>query len=318
MQPVRRAVIDVGTNSVKLLVADVAGPEVAPVWEGSKQTRLGQSFYQSHRLQSASILNTADAVAQFSTQAKGLHSTSVRVIATSAARDALNATELISAIQLASGLKTEIISGDQEADWAFRGVTTNPLLRQAPLLLLDVGGGSTEFILGCGEERHFCKSFPMGTVRLLEKLPHSDPPTIEELAAYRRWLKDFLQERVRPELEPALAREKLRVPAGGKIELIGTGGTAGVLGSMELELQQFDRKRLESARLTRDRLHSHVTRLWGLRLEERRKIVGLPPNRADVILAGVIIYEAAMEHFEFDELRVTTRGLRFAALMEPS
>src|SRR3974390_1334149 len=311
MESIRRAVIDVGTNSVKLLVADVGAREVVPVWEDSKQTRLGKDFYETHRLQAEPIFRTAEAVAVFATQAHTLQATSVRIIATSAARDAVNAADLISAIRQASGLETIIISGDQEADWAFRGVTTDPALRRAPLLLLDVGGGSTEFILGRGEERHFCESFPIGTVRLLEKLPHSDPPTAGQLTSYRGWLSDFLNAQVRPNLESALGREKLRLDGPEEIQLIGTGGTISILGSMELELKAFNRQRLEGTPLSRERLRCHVERLWRLPLSERRKIIGLPPNRADVILAGVTIYEAVMEHFEFQELRISTRGLRF-------
>jgi exopolyphosphatase / guanosine-5'-triphosphate,3'-diphosphate pyrophosphatase len=316
MESIRRAVIDVGTNSVKLLVADVGAREVLPVWEGSKQTRLGKSFYETHRLQPEPMLRTAEAVAEFAAQARALKATSVRIIATSAARDAINAAELSSAIRQACSLETLIISGDQEADWAFRGVATDPALREAALLLLDVGGGSTEFILGQGEERHFCESFPMGTVRLLEKLPHSDPPTMGQLALYRGWLNDFLNAQVRPKLQPALAREKLRLDRAQEIQLIGTGGTVGILGSMEAELKTFDRGRLEMTRLSRERLRWHVEHLWRLPLTERKKITGLPPNRADVILAGAAIYEAVMELFDFQELRISTRGLRFAAVRE--
>ena len=316
MEPIRHAVIDVGTNSVKLLVADVLGAEVLPVWEGSKQTRLGKSFYQTHRLQPEPIRQTAEAVAEFATRARGLKAASIRVIATSAARDAINAPELLAGIHEASGLQTDIISGDREADWAFRGVATDPVLRNLPLLLLDVGGGSTEFILGQGEERHFCDSFPLGTVRLLESLPHSDPPTVAQLGEYRAWLRNFLGREVLPKLKPALDREKSRQDRANEIRLIGTGGTIGILGSMEAELKDFDRQRLEATPLSRARVSWHVEHLWRLPLIERKKIIGLPPNRADVILAGAAIYEAVMEHFDFDKLRISTRGLRFAALSE--
>src|ERR1041385_918599 len=114
MKPVRRAVIDVGTNSVKLLVADVAGREVQPVWEESHQTRLGKGFYETHRLQREAIDATEKTVAQFGETARKHEARSIRVIATSAARDAVNGGELSSAIESASGLKLEIISGEQE------------------------------------------------------------------------------------------------------------------------------------------------------------------------------------------------------------
>src|SRR5947207_12833432 len=124
MNPVRRAVIDVGTNSIKLLVADVTDHNVSPVLEKSKQTRLGKGFYETHRLQPEAIGKTADAVGKFARMASEQQASSIRVVATSAARDALNAKELISAINQASGLKVDIISGEQEADLVFQGVTT--------------------------------------------------------------------------------------------------------------------------------------------------------------------------------------------------
>jgi exopolyphosphatase/guanosine-5'-triphosphate,3'-diphosphate pyrophosphatase len=308
-------VIDVGTNSIKLLVAEVSGRQVRPVLEESKQTRLGQGFYDTHRLQPGPMAGTAEAVARFADKARQRQARSIRVIATSAARDALNAAELIAAIERASGLKVEIISGDQEAEWGFGGAASNPALAREPLLLVDVGGGSTQMILGQGEETHCRQSFPLGTVRLLEKLPPSDPPKAEELAACRRWLKAFMEKEAQPKLEPAMRRETKRHEIHAPVRLVGAGGTATLLGCMEAGLTTLDRERLEATRLDRQRLQWHVERLWGLPLEARRKLPGLPPNRADVILTGAAIYEAVMWAFGFDELRVTTRGLRFAAVM---
>jgi exopolyphosphatase/guanosine-5'-triphosphate,3'-diphosphate pyrophosphatase len=311
MKSVRRAVIDVGTNSIKLLVADVAEHDVRPVWEGSIQTRLGQGFYETHRLQPEPIAQTAEAVAVFAETARRHEAAAIRVIATSAARDAANPADLLKAVEAASGLKVEIISGEQEAEWAFQGVTTDPKLARQHLLLLDVGGGSTEFILGRGGHKHFAQSFPLGTVRLLEKIPHSDPPRPDELAACRKWLKTFLDETVRPQLESALRRET----KSGRIQLVGTGGTTSILARMEAKMDDFDRERIEGTSLSLERVQWHVKHLWSLPLEERRQIIGLPKKRADVILPGVAIYEAVMEQFGFSELLVTTRGLRFAAVM---
>ena len=316
METTRRAVIDVGTNSVKLLVADVCRRDVRPVGEVSRQTRLGKGFYETRRLQSEAIARTAEAVAEFARAARKDNTASIRVIATSAARDALNADELTAAITEASGLKVEIISGDQEAEWAFQGVTTDQELANAPLLLLDVGGGSTEFILGQGDQKHFAHSFPLGTVRLLEKFPHSDPPTPGEFIACRDWLKHFLQSEVRPQLEPALQRETKLQPQSGEIQLVGTGGTTSILARIELKLERFDRDRIEDARLSLAQIQARRKQLWALPLAERKGITGLPKLRADVILTGVIIYEAVMEEFGFQQLRVSTRGLRFAAVMD--
>jgi exopolyphosphatase/guanosine-5'-triphosphate,3'-diphosphate pyrophosphatase len=310
MEPVRRAVIDVGTNSIKLLVADVSGRDVKPVLEESRQTRLGKGFYETHRLQPETIACTAEAVWEFAEIAREKNASSIRVIATSAARDAVNAADLTSAIRRAADLPTEIISGEQEAEWVFRGVTTDLELAKMPLLLLDVGGGSTEFILGRGTEKHFARSFPLGTVRLMEKFPHGDPPAKSEFNSCRDWLKNFLQGEVRPQLEPALKNES------GEIQLVGTGGTTSILARIGKKLDRHDREKIESTVLSFEQIFAHRKNLWRLPLAGRKEIVGLPKLRADVILTGVLIYETVMEEFNFKTLRVSTRGLRFAAVMD--
>ncbi len=265
MEATRRAVIDVGTNSIKLLVADVRGRDVQPVHEESRQTRLGKGFYETRRLQPESIARTAEAVWEFGEIAREKNAASVRVIATSAVRDAVNPTDLTHAIERASGLKTEIISGAREADWAFQGVATDAELAQKPLLLLDVGGGSTEFILGHGAKKSFAHSFPLGTVRLLEKFPHSDPPTRGEFAKCRDWLENFLSHEVRPQLEPAMKNE------AGEIQLVGTGGTTSILARIEKKLDRFDREKIERAVLTFEQVAAQRENLWKLPLAEPQR-----------------------------------------------
>jgi exopolyphosphatase/guanosine-5'-triphosphate,3'-diphosphate pyrophosphatase len=310
MESVRRAVIDVGTNSIKLLVADVRGRDVRPVHEESRQTRLGKGFYESNRLQPEAIARTAEAVWEFSEIARDKNAASIRVIATSAARDARNPTDLTTAVERAAGLKTDIISGAREAEWVFQGVATDAELATQPLLLLDVGGGSTEFILGHGAKKSFAHSFPLGTVRLLEKFPHSDPPTKAEFNSCRDWLKNFLHHEVRSQLEPAFKNKT------GGIRLVGTGGTTSILARIEKKLNRFDREKIERTVLSFEQIVAHRKRLWSLPLAGRKEIPGLPKLRADVILTGVIIYETVMEEFGFQQLRVSTRGLRFAAVMD--
>ncbi len=335
MDPIRRAVIDVGTNSIKVLVADVAGSDVRPVREESHQTRLGRGFYKTHRLTPEAITATASAVAGFAELARGLHAESVRVLATSAARDARNPLDLTSAIEKASGLKVQIISGEQEAELAFRGVSTDPRFAGTAFLLLEVGGGSCQFILGHGGHAYFRRSYPLGTVRLLEATPHGDPPEPEALARCRDSVRQFLAANVGPELQAALTNESAatssppippatsptrppapQAPPPSPVQLVGTGGTATILGCMEAKLERFDRARLESTQISLARLTWHVDHLWGMPLEARKNIVGLPSNRADVILTGAIIYEGILKYFCFEGVQITTRGLRFAAVMD--
>jgi exopolyphosphatase/guanosine-5'-triphosphate,3'-diphosphate pyrophosphatase len=306
----RRAVIDIGTNSVKLLAADVAGVRIERRIERSIQTRLGRGLYLDQRLRSQAIADTARVAAQFAQEAR-LLGAAIRVIATSAARDARNSGKLLAAVRRASRLEVEIISGAQEAAWAFQGVATDPRFAGQPLLILEVGGGSTEFILGQGAVRTFCQSFPLGIVRLSEQLKPSAAPGPGELAGCLAAVRDFLGREVAPLLAPALAAYASASP-----QLVGTGGTAGVLGAMELSLTEFNPARLETAQLTRAKVRARLEYLWGLPLAQRRKVPGLPPERADVILTGVAIYYSVMERLGFDRLQISARGMRFAALLD--
>lgn len=310
MKAVRRAVIDIGTNSVKLLVGDVAGHQVQPLLERSVQTRLGRGFYSDHRLQLPAIEHTARVVAAFAEEAARWQAVTVRVIATSAARDASNGAELIAAVLKSAQARVEIISGEQEADWAFQGVTTAPHLANRPLLIMDAGGGSTQLIAFDGRQRYLRHSFRLGVVRLLEHLLPSDPPKATELAACRTWLQDFITQHI----QPALAHELAQHSAGQTI-LVGTGGSSSLLVTMHLGLTRFERERIEAACLSRKQIINQVERLWSLPIDERKQLAGLPPQKADVILMGAAIHEAIMRQFDLLELRASTRGMRFAALM---
>jgi exopolyphosphatase/guanosine-5'-triphosphate,3'-diphosphate pyrophosphatase len=155
----------------------------------------------------------------------------------------------------------------------------------------------------------------------MEKFPRSDPPTRGEFNACRDWVRDFLQNEVHPKLNPALRLAAPKRSDGGRenhsreVLLVGTGGTTSILARMEAKLDRYDRERIEATRLSLERIKWHRRRLWRLPLVERKQIVGLPKLRADVILTGVVIFEMVMVEFGFKQLRVSTRGLRFAAVM---
>ncbi len=303
-----RAIIDVGTNSVKILLAEANGREVVPVWEKSEQTRLGRGFYNTRRLQPAAIEATADAVARFADLARNSGAVSVRVVATSAARDALNADALLGAIRSAAQLETEVISGDTEAEWAFAGVASTPGWSRERILVLDVGGGSTEFILGTGGHAEFRASVALGSVRWLERIQPGDAPDAAALDACRADLAAFLEREVAPSLSAALR-------AGPPPDrTVGVGGSTALLALIHRGHRDFDRDLIESTCFSPDDLSRLVTRLWSLPLDQRRQLPGLPPERADVILTGAAIYEAVIRTFQLPGLGVSLRGLRFAAL----
>lgn len=307
----RRAVIDIGTNSVKLLIGEVQGETVHPLHEEGQQTRLGRGFYETHQLRAEAIAHTARVVAEFAARARSNGVPVPMAIATSAARDASNAHELLSAIRAAAGLEVRVIDGDTEADWAFRGVTTDPGLREQELLILDLGGGSTEFILGCGRTQSFRHSFPIGTVRLFERLRPHDPPTPGDWERTRHELLRILANEVDAALGDHSPRRR-----GGPCQLVGTGGTAGILGRMRHALSTFDRTLIEGTRLPLSWIYQQRERAWSMPLAARQNTPGLPADRADIILMGMAVYEVVMEYFALPDLHVSTRGLRFAALME--
>lgn len=306
----RRAVIDIGTNSVKLLVADV-GKDLIPVYETSDQTRLGSGFYASHRLQAGPLAATVRAVRRFVLEARRLEAAQVRVIATSAARDAVNADELVLAVRQATGLSLEVLSGVQEADWVWRGVASDPRLGGRVLLLVDTGGGSSEFALGQGGEVWFRQSFRLGTVRLLERCAPGDPPREEDWRRCAQGLEGVFAREIQPALAPRIAALGDRVPL-----VIGTSGTASVLARIEKGHDGYDREVLDGTELSRERLREWRERLWEMSLADRRRVPGMPPERADVMLTGVAIYEAVVDHLRLEGMRVSVRSLRYAALME--
>jgi exopolyphosphatase/guanosine-5'-triphosphate,3'-diphosphate pyrophosphatase len=302
-----RAVIDIGTNSVKLLVGEVSQGRINPIHESSHQTRLGAGFYETHRLLPDAIAKTAEAVREFVEKARGFEPVSLDVIATSAARDAANQSELVGAIRRATGMELAVISGDQEAEWAFSGVASDPRLAQSALLVMDIGGGSTELVVGANGVRRAGRSFQVGSVRLLEKFRPTDPPTSQERENCLGWLRNFFAKEIKP-----FVREHLE---GKAPLLVSTGGTASILGRLKWKLLKYDREKIEGTILSARELAAQTAQLWSMPLEARKQLPGMPQSRADVIIMGAAILEAATEALEFPEARISTRGLRFGALL---
>ena len=301
----RRAIIDVGSNSVKLLIADVADGVVMPLIHEGEQTRLGQGVFETGQLASEAIEATARVVADFAAKAKGQGAASVRVLATSAAREATNGDELATAIS-AGGLELEIIDGQTEAELVLRGVLSLPDLAEGPLAIIDVGGGSTELLVADATVLRLQHSFHLGTVRWLEAFPVSDPPTAAERAKLAQALDDFLDEQVTPKLGG------LPLPC----TLIGAGGTPVFLSRIFLDSDDLSADEIESVRLTLPEVQLLAERLWRMPMAARCELPGLPANRADVILFGAVIYEVVMMRCGFGELRPTLRGVRYGALLD--
>ena len=210
----------------------------------------------------------------------------------------------------ALGQAVDVLSGDNEARLVFAGVMGCPRLAKSPTLVIDIGGGSTEFIVGDAGGMRFHTSIPLGSVRLMERHAVSDPPAGGELETVCKSIDQALSETSLPGL-----RGQLNAPGQAQqFAMIGSGGMAGILAKMELANDAYDRERMEAVELPLDRVTAWRERLWGLTLARRREITGLPPKRADVALFGSLIYEQAMRQLGFSALRVSTRGIRFGVL----
>lgn len=301
----RRAAIDIGSNSVKLLVADLADGVVTPLLHQGEQTRLGHGVYSTGRLQPEAIADTVRAAAAFAVQAGDQGAESIRVLATSAAREAVNADELTLALAT-HDLELEIIDGQTEAELIFRGVRSHPDFKSGPLAVIDVGGGSTEFLIADHVRLLTQQSFSFGTIRCLEQFPPSDPPTATNRQVVLQAVDEFLNGQVAPMIGDEPFPDTL----------IGAGGTPVFLARIQAASADLTPSELETSTMSRAEIQSLVDRLWTLPLAERRQLPGLSPNRADVILFGAIIYEAVMRRYDFSELRPTVRGVRYGAILE--
>jgi len=279
----RRAVIDIGTNTVKLLVADVEDGKVYPVFESDVTTRLGEHANSSGQLTAPAITRTVGAIAQYVAEARRLGVTSVLAIATSAVREAANAHEFLAA----SPVPVEVITGKREAELIFRGVSSDPTWAREPLLVLDVGGGSAELIAGAAGKIERWVSMPIGAVRLKEQFGEEN--------------FSGLIEYLRRTLSPVLRA----FPRDGR-KLIGTGG--GMITMARVATGASDH-----AVLSQDELRAWVSRLHALPLEERKRVRGLPADRADILVPGGMVFVVAMELLGASELTVSVRNLRYGA-----
>jgi exopolyphosphatase / guanosine-5'-triphosphate,3'-diphosphate pyrophosphatase len=282
----RRAVIDIGTNTVKLLVADVRGGEIRPVISNDTTVRLGEGVDEAQHLSRVAIFRTVQAIADYVADAREHGAIGINVLATSAAREATNRQEFLDAVRTKTGLTVEIVTGQREAELIFRGVTSDPVWATDRLLVMDVGGGSAEFILGRAGSIERLISLPLGAVRMTERFP-----SFPDLA-------EFLRTTLRRELT-----------GFGGARLVATGGT-------NTTLVRILKGKADHAMFTLDEVRALVMKLNAMTLDERRRVPGLPPERADIIVAGGAVVLFAMETLGAHELTVSVRGLRYGVLCE--
>ena len=301
----RLAAIDIGTNSTKMTVADVSDDgALSVVSEQSDVTRLGEGVDKSRRLADAAMSRTLDAVARFADAAAAQGAETVLGAGTSALRDAANGPEFIGQIKDRTGIDVEIITGDREAQLAYAAVRSDSSLTlpaDSTLLVFDIGGGSTELILGDAKGVGRYKSLDIGAVRVFERFLPSDPPTQYELDQARQFAAETFAAFPQPDIPPVIA---------------GIGGTALNVAAVTQGASSPDPDAVHGAAVSRAEVSAALSRFAAAPLSDRRSIPGLEPKRADVIVAGALILDSLLTYFHADRFLLSARGLRYGLLAD--
>jgi exopolyphosphatase / guanosine-5'-triphosphate,3'-diphosphate pyrophosphatase len=289
----RVAAIDCGTNSIRLLVADVDGDALTDVVRRMEIVRLGAGVDRTGRLGDAGLARTFAALEDYAAEIRRLGAERVRMVATSATRDASNSDVFVAGVTERLGVPPDVATGAEEAALSFDGATRE--LRQstavpAPYLVCDIGGGSTEFVLGDATGARASCSVDVGCVRMTERHLHHDPPTATEIAAARR------------DVAAAIAEVTRVVPVREARSLVGLAGSVTTVVGLALELPAYDAGAIHHARISATKV-GEVTE--GLLTMERTGRAALPvmhPGRVDVIAAGALVLDTVMRECGFDEV----------------
>ena len=299
----RVAVIDMGTNSTRLLVADVERDGIREVERRSTVTRLGRGVDTSGQLAAEAIEDVCDAVAGYIEIYRELEPERVTALATSAVRDASNGGAFIAELRERFALGARTLEGEEEARLTYLGASGGRDSADR-MLVIDIGGGSTELIVGSGSEIGFHTSLQAGTVRHSERhLPH-DPPQASEL--------ETLADDVRSVIDAELGTEAMvSVPAG-----VAVAGTPTSLAAMDLSLDPYDPDAVEGHLLSLETIQHMCSQLSAIPLAERLEVTGLHPDRAPTIVAGIVILIQVMRAFGLSEIEVSEHDILYGAALE--
>jgi exopolyphosphatase / guanosine-5'-triphosphate,3'-diphosphate pyrophosphatase len=291
----RVAAVDLGTNSTRLLVADVDGDVLDEVTRRLTITRLGEGVDERRRLLPVPVARVRNCLADYRHELEALGAERTLCIATSSVRDADNGEAFLGEIEWSYGFTTRLLSGNEEAAMMIRGVTAG----RAPLddvLVVDIGGGSTELVRAQAGEVAFSTSLDVGCVRLTERFLGSDPPSRPELAAAGAYVRSLL-----PGLEVTSA--------------IGVAGTVTTLATLDLGDADYDPSRTHGHRLALSSVDAQLERLATMTTEERVDVPGMEPGRAPVIVAGIVVLHEVMTAYGLDEIEVSERDILHGAAL---
>jgi exopolyphosphatase/guanosine-5'-triphosphate,3'-diphosphate pyrophosphatase len=301
----RFAAIDIGSNSIRLLVAAIPGQQS---WSGPLETiaragevcRLGRGLHETGRIAEDLIERAAEITHEFARRARSLGAVHVVAGATAALRSAANGTQVAERLAERSGIPVRVLSGDEEAQLVYRAVVLGlgQRARESQCVVFDLGGGSTEVVSGVGLQPGRWNSLGFGAVSLTERFLTGDPPAPEALKYAREYIYDLLMH------DCALMPERATM-------LAGVGGTVTVMASVDRGLPDYDPAALEGWWIDRVKALAMIDRIVGLSHEERRRLPIMGEGRADIVGAGVLVVEALMRRFDAPGLVCSTQGLRY-------
>jgi exopolyphosphatase / guanosine-5'-triphosphate,3'-diphosphate pyrophosphatase len=306
---VRVAVVDIGSNSTRLLIADVDSTRatVSEVLRRSQVTRLGDGVDSQGSLSEPAVDRVLGTLAEYRREIDAHGCQANLAVLTSAVRDAANGAAFAARVRDDYGLDARVLAGEEEAQLTFLGAMSerpsgDPTASE-PTVVIDIGGGSTEFIVGRGHAAGFHVSLPVGVVRMSERHIHSDPPAPEELQDLALDVRNtFLSGLPPPERAP--------VTQG-----IAVAGTATSAAAIDQELEPYDPARVHGYTLLLATVELLLARTADMAEEQRRELVGLDPDRAPTIVAGLIVLEEALRAFELDEVTVSEHDILFGGAM---
>ncbi|HEX6453635.1 MAG TPA: Ppx/GppA phosphatase family protein [Trebonia sp.] len=291
----RVAAVDCGTNSIRLLIADVDTERIVAtdIARQMKIVRLGEGVDRTGRLADAAIDRTVAALQEYADLIRASKPEAVRMVATSATRDAANSAEFTRRVKEVLGVEPEVVSGDEEAELSFTGATRELTARDgSPFLVTDIGGGSTEFVEGGSYI-----SVNIGCVRITERRLHGDPPTAGEIAT------------ATADIDAALDTVAAKIPVTRAKTLVGLAGSVTTIAGIALGLDQYDSGRIHHSRVSAARAHEIACQLLAQTRAERADIGVMHPGRVDVIGAGGLILDRIMTRFGFAEVLVSEHDI---------
>jgi len=277
----RVAAIDCGTNSIRLLIADISGGKFKEVLRDMEIVRLGQGVDENKSFHPDAINRTLAAVEKFKNQLAGKGVEKIRFCATSATRDAANRDLFIDGVRQILGVEVEVIPGEEEARLSFNGATKELLQSDAPFLVVDIGGGSTEFVYG-NKEVEFAKSVDIGCVRMSERHLKSQPVEMSQVA------------QAIIDIDKAIAQAAAVVPISTAKTLVAVAGTATTIAAAALELETYDRYAIHLSRIPAEKVHKVSAAFQAMTKSEISKLGFMHPGRVDVITAGSLVLSRVM------------------------